>query len=161
MPSSLKSLQIFSSGLKFSILAATSSALMILSIGRVSAVEDNLNYIGPSINFINGTTLYGVTSKFGVAENVSIRPFIQFASSGEGGLTIYGGSVNYGFNIPKSGLIPYVGFGYAVVNTTGVATGKSADYLEIGADYNATDNLALNAHYKTNGWVNIGAGYRF
>jgi hypothetical protein len=151
---------------KFSVLSITSSILavalvMFAAIDRVRASEENPNYIGPSINFINGITLYGVTSRFGIVDNVSVRPFIQFANPGSGSLTFYGASVSYNIKIPKTGLLPYVGFGYAGVSTTGTATGKSADYLEVGADYHAVDNLAINAHYKTNGWLNIGAGYRF
>ncbi len=163
MFNSLKSVQIFSRGLKFSILAATSSALMILSIGSASAVEENSNYIGPSIGFTNGTTLYGVNSKFRVIDSVSVRPFIQFANSSTGNATVYGGTVTYDFSIPQSGLVPYLGFGLLEVNTTGTASGRGGGYFEAGVDYNATDNISLNANYKTGqyGLVNIGGGYRF
>jgi hypothetical protein len=167
MPNSLKSLQIFPRGSKFSILAMTSSilsaALMVLSIGSVSAVEENSNYIGPSITFTGGTTLYGVTSKFRVVDNVSVRPFIQFSSSNNSSATVYGGTVTYDFSIPKSGLVPYLGGGLLEVNTTGTASGRGGGYFEAGVDYNASDNISFNANYKTgrDGLVNIGAGYRF
>jgi hypothetical protein len=167
MPNNLKSAQIFHRGGKFSILAVTSSilsaALMVLSIGSASAVEENFNYIGPSITFTNGSTLYGVTTNFRVVENVSVRPFIQFANSSTSSVTVYGGSVTYNFSIPKSGLVPYLGGGLAEVNTTGNSSGRGGWYFEGGVDYNATDNISINANYKTGkeGLVNIGAGYRF
>ncbi len=171
MPNSLKSVKIFARGWKFSILAATSSALMILSlaqqlpwsIGSASAAEENSNYIGPTIGFTNGTTLYGVVSKFRIGDNVSVRPFIQFGNSSTSSATIYGGSVTYNFSIPQSGLVPYLGGGLAAVNTTGTASGSGGLYFEAGVDYNASDNISVNANYKTGkeGFVNIGGGYRF
>jgi opacity protein-like surface antigen len=167
MTNSLKSLQIFRRGSKLSILAVTSSilsaALMVLSIGSVSAVEENFNYIGPSITFTGGTTLYGVTSKFRVVENVSVRPFIQFTNSSNGSATVYGGTVTYDFSIPQSGLVPYLGGGLLEVNTTGTAIGRGGGYFEAGVDYNASDNISINANYRTgqDGLFNVGAGYRF
>jgi hypothetical protein len=153
--------------LKSSMLAVTSSilatALILLSIGSASAAEDKQNYIAPSIGFVNSNTLYGINAKFGLAENVSLRPFIQSKNSGAGTVTAYGASVTYNFQIPSSRLIPYLGFGAAEVATTGTATGNGGVYFEGGIDYNASDNLVINANYKSasNSWLNIGAGYRF
>ena len=164
----LKSAQTLAQGWKSSIFAATSSiltaALILLSVSDVSASEDNQNYVAPSIGFLNGSTFYGVNAKFGlVAENIALRPFIQYANSGSGSATIYGTSVTYNFKMPISALIPYLGLGTAGISTTGTATGNGGFYFEGGVDYNASDNFVLNANYKTasNSWINIGAGYRF
>jgi hypothetical protein len=58
--------------------------------------------------------------------------------------------------------MPYLGFGAAEVATTGTNTGNGGVYFEGGVDYNASDNLVINANYKSasTAWVNIGAGYR-
>jgi hypothetical protein len=160
-----KSAQVLAQGWKSSVFIATSSiltgTLVLLSVSTASAAEEKSNYIGPSINFINDTTLYGVTSRFRVADNVSARPFVQFANSGAGTLGLYGVGVSYDLNIPNSGLVPYIGGGYVVASNTGNFIVKSADYLELGTDYNASESIAINANYKTNSWFNFSVGYRF
>jgi Outer membrane protein beta-barrel domain len=153
--------------LKFSILAVTFSILtaasILLSVGSASASEEKQSYIAPSVGFVTGGTLYGVTAKFGVADNVAIRPFIQFNSSSTNSLTVYGSSVTYNFNIPRSELIPYLGVGYAGGNATGTSSITGGFYGELGTDYNVSENVSLNANYKTgsSGFFNLGVGYRF
>jgi hypothetical protein len=163
----LKSAQTLAQGWKSSIFAATSSiltaALILLSVSSASAAEDKQNYVAPSIGFVNSNTLYGVNAKFGLAENISLRPFIQYKNSGTGTGTAYGTSVTYNFQIPSSRLIPYLGIGAAEVTTTGSSSGNGGVYFEGGVDYNASDNFVINANYKSasSTWINIGAGYRF
>jgi hypothetical protein len=163
----LKSAQTLAQGWKLSIFAATSSiltaALILLSVSTASASEEKQNYIAPTVGVINNKTLYGVNTKFGIADSVAVRPFIQFYSASGGSATIYGGSVTYNFNSPKSGLIPYLGLGIAGITTTGTSSGSGGFYLEGGVDYNASETFVINANYKQgdNGWINIGAGYRF
>jgi outer membrane protein W len=163
----LKSAQTLAQGWKSSIFAATSSiltaALILLSVSSARAAEEKQNYVAPSIGFVNGSTLYGVNAKFGLAENISLRPFIQYKNSGGGTGTAYGASVTYNFQIPSSKLIPYLGIGAAEVTTTGTASGNGGIYFEGGVDYNASDNFVINANYKSasSTWINIGAGYRF
>ena len=163
----LKSAQTLAQGWKLSISAATSSiltaALILLSVSSSSAAEEKQNYVAPSIGFVNGSILYGINAKFGLAENVSLRPFIQYKNSGSGSGTAYGASVTYNFQIPSSRLIPYLGIGAGEVATTGTASGSGGIYFEGGIDYNASDNLVINANYKSasTAWINIGAGYRF
>ena len=138
------------------------AALILLSVSNASASEDKQNYIAPSVGFFNNT-IYGVNAKFGLGENVALRPFIQYVNSGKGSVTLYGGSITYNLKISSSGLIPYLGFGAAEVATTGTGTGSGGVYFEGGVDYNASDNFVINANYKTaaSSWINIGAGYRF
>ena len=153
--------------LKFSIRMATFSILtaasILLSVGSASASEENQNYVAPSVGFFGQNTFYGINGKFGLGENVALRPFIQFNNSGTGSATLYGASVTYNLNIPRSGLIPYLGFGGGGVSTTGTSSGNGGVYFEGGVDYNANDNFVINANYKTaaDAWINIGAGYRF
>ena len=153
--------------LEFSIRMATFSILtaasILLSVGSASASEEKQNYVAPSVGFFGQNTLYGINGKFGIAENVALRPFIQFNNSGTGNITLYGASVTYNLNIPSSRLIPYLGVGGAAISKTGTASGSGGFYVEGGADYNANDNFVINANYKTASqtWINIGAGYRF
>jgi hypothetical protein len=167
MPYNLKFAQTLAQGWKSSIFAATSSiltaALILLSASTASAAEDKRNYIAPTVGVVNNKTLYGVNAKFGIADSIAVRPFIQFYNASGGSATIYGASVTYNFSSPKSMLIPYLGLGAAAVTTTGTSSGNGGLYLEGGIDYNASENFVINANYKQgdNGWVNIGAGYRF
>jgi opacity protein-like surface antigen len=155
--------------------AATASlltaALMLISATGAMAGEDK-NYVGPTIGFPGGGTLFGVTSKFGVADNISARPFAQFASlsytGGSGSLAVYGASATYDFKVPKSGFTPYAGIGIAgaTVSVSGAGYSGSGSasglYFEGGADYTVSDSIVLNANYKTNiGYFSIGAGYQF
>ena len=155
------------SQLKSSILAATFSILtaasVLLSVSSASASEDKQNYVAPTVGFFGGNTLYGINTKFGIAENVSLRPFIQLNSSGTGSVTIYGASATYNLKIPDSKLVPYLGLGASAISATGTARGSGGVYFEGGIDYNASDSFVINANYKSaaDTWINIGAGYRF
>ncbi len=167
MPYNLKSAQTLAQGWKSSIIAATSSiltaAMILLSVSSASAAEDKQNYVAPSIGFVNSSTLYGINAKFGLAENIALRPFIQYKNSGTGTGTAYGASVTYNFQIPNSRFIPYLGLGAAEVTTTGSSSGSGGVYFEGGVDYNASESFVINANYKSasSTWINIGAGYRF
>jgi opacity protein-like surface antigen len=163
---------------KSSVVTATSAiftaTFVLLSVGGASASEQKNNYVGPTIGFSSGTTLYGVVSKFKVADSFSLRPFIQFASASSGPssatVTIYGASATYDFNLPNSGFNPYAGVGYAGGSVSYNTPGSSGSfnlgsgiYFEAGADYHATDSIAINANYKfkDGGYLSIGGGYRF
>jgi opacity protein-like surface antigen len=150
----------------------STAALMAVSATGAMAGEETKNYVGPTIGFPNGGTLFGVTSKFGIADNISARPFVQFASlsytGGSGSLTVYGASATYDFNIPKSGFTPYAGIGIvgATVSVSGAGYSGSGSgsglYFEGGADYTVSDSIVLNANYRSNiGYLSIGAGYQF
>jgi opacity protein-like surface antigen len=154
--------------LKSSILAATfsilTSASILLSIGTATAAEDNQNYIAPSFGLVNNRAIYGINTKFRIGDSISLRPFIKFYNSSEGGSSaLYGTSATYNFISPNSRLIPYIGLGVAEVTTAQPSSNKGGFYLAGGVDYNATDNLVINADYVqgTNGLLTIGAGYRF
>jgi opacity protein-like surface antigen len=146
----------------------------VTSYGQ-SVTEQKRNQITPVVSFTNGGTLYGVSSKFGLTENISIRPFIQFGnlSASDSFSTIsadavfFGSSATYNFNGSNSGVNPYVGVGVGSLSLTN--TQNSADtanigdlYWEAGIDYNASDNIVINANYRGGkGFLSIGAGYRF
>jgi opacity protein-like surface antigen len=132
------------------------SAPAIAQPARDSAEKQN--YIGPQVNFLNGTTGFGANSRFGIADNISVRPFIGFASS----VTYFGASATYDFNLdnpgqPSSGFTPYAGVGFIGDNIS------STVFLELGSDYNLSENIVLNANYRfrDRGFFSIGAGFKF
>jgi opacity protein-like surface antigen len=162
---------------KFSIFTAASCLLaascVLVSAGGVHA-QEKTTYVGLSLSSISGTTFYGVNSKFKIADSISARPFIQFASASSGSTTatlaLYGASATYDFSLPSTQFAPYAGVGYAGAsvsvsgpNGSGSANLGSGIYFEAGTDYNITDSIALNANYKfkDNGYFSFGGAYRF
>ncbi len=161
---------------KSSILAVASSlgmaAVVMFSGGSVSA-QEKTSYVGPSIGFGSGNTVYGINAKFKVADDISVRPFIQFGNRSEGpvsaSLTLYGASATYDFNLPQSEFKPYAGVGFlgatASVSVPGASVSGTGSgiYLEVGSDYNISDTIALNANYKfrDGGYLSVGGAYRF
>jgi hypothetical protein len=146
------------------------TAFFLFSGSGVKAEEvKNKNYLGLTTSFINGVTLYGINSKIGISDNISVRPFIELGNvSVDGtnaGVVFYGASASYDFDIPNSGLSPYVGFGVgnASVSVGNASASAGGYYSEIGVDYNASDSIVINANYKVggSGYLSIGGGYRF
>jgi opacity protein-like surface antigen len=116
-----------------------------------------------------------------------VRPFIQYGkvpesllrlgNEGNGSVTnisgfVYGVSATYDFSVAKSDLISYAGIGIAnasgSVSYSRPVTGSQSSFtspifIEIGADYNFTDNITINANYKFQdlGFLSFGAEYRF
>jgi opacity protein-like surface antigen len=152
-----------------SLVLTLTSSLLTAAFALVSmngAAAGDKNYVGATIGLPGGGTLFGVNSKFGVADSISARPFAQFLSSGGATLSVYGVSGTYDFKLPQSDLTPYAGVGVAGASISGGGATYnvgSGVYFEAGADYNFSDNFVANANYKFNslGYLSIGAGYRF
>jgi opacity protein-like surface antigen len=155
--------------------AATASlltaALMLVSATGAMAGEEK-SYVGPTIG-LGGGTVFGVTSKFPIADSISARPFIQFGSQsftgGSASLALYGASATYDFKLPGSGFVPYAGIGILAATVsvsgsgyTGSASGTGV-YFDLGTDYAVSDSIVLNASYRSNigGYFSVGAGYQF
>jgi opacity protein-like surface antigen len=136
-----------------SIVAVTATALPAQA--QFSQTQNQKNYIGPAVTFGGGSTVFGATSRFGIADNISVRPFLAFGS----GATVFGGSATYDFNI-NGGFTPYGGAG---LYSSSSLFSNSGLYFEIGADYNASDTFVLNANHRFNsgGITSIGAGFKF
>ncbi len=121
------------------------------------------NYIGPSVNFGNGTTVIGIDSKFGVADNLSLRPYVTFPSGG----TTYGTSLTYDWDLRRSKLpiTPFIGLGinFNSANNNTQTTG----FAQLGTDLDISDSFSLlgsvsipfNSSNSTT--VTIGSGLRF
>jgi hypothetical protein len=134
------------------------------------AGETKKNYVGVGLTSISGITGFGLTSKFGIADSLSVRPFISIlASSGNTSLYLGGASVTYDFSLSNADLTPYGGLGYGSVGiTNGVdnASLGSSIYAELGADYNVAESISINGNYKyffsgSSNALALGAGYRF
>jgi opacity protein-like surface antigen len=120
------------------------------------------NYIAPAVTFGGGSTVFGLDSKIGVADNFAIRPFVTFPSGG----TEYGASLTYDWDLRQSqtSITPFVGLGFEFQNTNNTTTSNA--FAQVGADLNVSDNIALLGTIgipfnSGNTSVTLGAGLRF
>ena len=141
---------------------AVSAAALTVAAQLPSQAQSKDSYIGPTILFGGGSSILGVNGKFGVAESVSIRPVIGFAS----GTTLFGASATYDFNLPgqsSTKFEPFAGIGF--LSATG-AGGSGIAYAQLGTDFGVSDNIVLNADLKIplsggGTFFGIGAGFKF
>ena len=162
------------------LLTATASLLTtaVLTLSASGTMAQTKNYAGLSLSSVESRTAFGINSRFGVAENISVRPYIQVISESAGGGTVttslYGVSATYDFKMPKSELTPYVGIGLQSASasvsgggSSATFTGETGAYFEGGVDYAVSDSIVLNANYKSryytgsSGYFTVGAGYNF
>jgi hypothetical protein len=123
------------------------------------------NYIAPSVTFGGGSTSFGVDGKVGIADNISVRPYIVFPSGG----TEFGGSLTYDWDLRQSvsSLTPFVGLGLNV--ETGGTNNTTTGFAQVGADFNVNEQFALlgsvaipfNSNNNNATSVTLGAGLRF
>ncbi len=147
--------------------SAILTACLFAAIGRApqAAFAGGIgnNYIGPSGTFGNSQSVFGIDSKFGVADNVSLRPYVTFPSGG----TTFGTSLTYDWDLRKSSLpiTPFIGLGLNF-NTANSNTSTNG-FAQIGTDLNINDSFSLLAAVAIpfNGGnsttVTIGSGLRF
>jgi hypothetical protein len=149
------------------VLATLLSAIAALGMSTpASAQVAGQSSIGPSVLFGNGQTAIGIDSKFGISENLSLRPFVYFASSG----TDFGTSLTYDFPLRSTDnnilITPFLGASVDV-NTGGNSITTAG--LVGGADFDLSESLRLKASVivplstdrgQTTG-VAVGAGWRF
>jgi hypothetical protein len=141
---------------------AMTAAAVVVSQSSAMAGGIGDNYIGPAVNLGNGQSVFGVNGKFGVTDNLSVRPYVDFPSGG----TDLGASLTYDWNLSRTPLTPFAGVGVNVA--TGGAQSNTTAFLQAGADFNVTDSLALLGSVnvplssQNNGTsVTLGAGLRF
>jgi hypothetical protein len=145
----------------------------ILALGMTAparAEGTSKNYIGPSVLFGNGATQFAVDSKFGVSDNLSLRPFVAFGN----GATFFGSSLTYDFNLSNGGggtlgertqVTPFLGGGVAIASG---GSSNTVGYFTGGADFGVTENVDLKAEldvpFTSSGSstvVRLGAGFKF
>jgi hypothetical protein len=148
-------------------LAFLYSSVASLVMSKPASAQFAQSSIGPSIEFGNGQTVFGVDSKFGIRENLSLRPFIYFPNGG----TNFGTALTYDFNLRNTAntlqLTPFVGG--SVNFNTGDGNSTTSFGLVGGVDLDLSDSLRLkgaitvplsnNQNQTTN--VTVGAGLRF
>jgi hypothetical protein len=116
------------------------------------------NNIGPSVAFGGGDSAFGINSKLGIANNLSLRPFVYFPT----GNTVFGSSLTYDFDLRRSAPItPYLGAGLAIPSG-----GDTTGFFVGGADFNLSREFALNGSVNVpfNGGTttfNAGGAFRF
>ena len=144
------------------------SSVATLAMSAPARAGMATNTIGPSLAIGSGTTSIGVDSKFGISDNISIRPFVYFPSGG----TIFGTSITYDFDVSRSSklqITPYLGGGLAVgvANNSGGGTATQT-FFTGGADFGISDSVdlkaALDVPLSSNNAttsVRIGAGFKF
>ncbi len=141
------------------------SSVAALAMSAPAKAEMGKNTIGPSLAIGNGQTTIGIDSKFGVSDNLSLRPFIYFPSGG----TTFGSGLTYDFNLTNTGnkvqITPFVG-GSVFINS-GNGSNTTVAFVG-GADFDVTDSVqlkaALNVPLSSNNsstLVTLGAGFRF
>lgn len=118
------------------------------------------NYIAPGVTFGGGQTVFGIQSKLGIADNVSLRPFVTFPANS----TQFGTSITYDWDLRQSSvpLTPFVGVGIAFQNST------TAGFAQVGADFNVNESFSLltsvaipfNSNNSSTS-VNLAAGLKF
>ena len=122
------------------------------------------NYVGPSVTFGGGQSVFGIDSKLGISDNISLRPFIAFPSAG----TQLGTSLTYDWDLRQSAtpLTPFIGVGAQF--QTGGNNNTTIGYAQVGADFNVSDSIALLGSVQipfnsnnANTSVTLGAGLRF
>jgi hypothetical protein len=128
--------------------------------------EVGKNTIGPSISLGGGAAI-GVDSRFGISENLSLRPFIYFGNGG----TDFGTALTYDINLRTANssnkFTPFIGG--AVDIATGNSTSVTTASLVAGTEYDLTDTIQLKASVNVpltssqgqSTDVTIGAGFRF
>jgi hypothetical protein len=127
------------------------------------------NYVGPAIGIGNGSTNFGVISRFPFSENYSIRPSAVFGSQN----TVVRVPITFDFALgdkepfERNPLLTFhAGGGVQFSSRGGTAQGDKFGLLgTIGVDINLYDGIAIVASYNTdfgdvNG-TNIGLGFEF
>jgi hypothetical protein len=141
------------------------SSVAALGMSAPARAEMGKNTIGPSLSIGGGSTTIGVDSKFGVSDNLSLRPFVYFPSGG----TVFGSALTYDFNLTNTGnkvqINPFLG-GAVNIGTGGGSNNTVVSFVG-GADFDVTDSVQLRAALDvplssgSTTAVRLGAGFRF
>jgi hypothetical protein len=152
---------------KFLLIPAILIASMIAAITQTpqAALAGGIgnNYIAPSVSFGGGSSVFGIDSKIGIADNVALRPFVSFPSGGTG----YGTSLTYDWDLRDAALpiTPFIGLGVNF-QTGNKNTTTTTGFAQVGVDFNVNDSFALLGAVAIpfnggNTRTTIGAGLRF
>jgi hypothetical protein len=156
--------------MKNNILAAAILCSAIASVGISASAQAEMgkSVIGPSLAIGNGNTSFGIDSKFGIADNISLRPAIYFGN----GATVIGSALTYDFDLRAAGnaskITPFLG-GAVFLGTSGGNNATIAGFVG-GADFDISNDIqlkgAINVPITNNAgagstFVTLGAGFKF
>ncbi len=139
----------------------------VLAVTQVPAMAGGVgnNTIGPSVRLGNGNSIFSIDGKFGVADNLSLRPYVAFPS----GATSFGTSLTYDFSVRRTPITPFIGAGIDIASANNLpgSSSTTTGFAQIGADFNISRdfgllgsvNIPFNSSRGTN--VTLGAGLRF
>ncbi len=142
-------------------LAILTSTFVIV---RPAQAQLGQNNVGASVQFGSGQTSVGIESRFGIYDNISVRPNIYFPNN----TTTFGAAVTYDLQGVDSErkLTPFAGLG--VRFNSGGNNNVTTGYVTAGADYNLDSTIVLKGNVSvpfTNSdgttTVAVGAGIRF
>ncbi|MCY7367006.1 MAG: hypothetical protein LH474_02515 [Chamaesiphon sp.] len=143
------------------------SSVATLAMSAPARAGMGTNTVGPSLLINNGTTAIGVDSKFGISDNISIRPVVYFPNGG----TLFGAFLTYDFDVSRSSklqITPYLGGGVLFASSNNGGSTNTQTYLTGGADFGISDSVdlkaALNVPLSSNNSstaVSLGAGFKF
>jgi opacity protein-like surface antigen len=155
----MKNLLFISASLAISAAAAITQSPTAAMAGGIGN-----NYIAPGVTFGGGQTVFGIQSKLGIADNVSLRPFVTFPVDN----TQFGTSITYDWDLRQSSvpITPFVGVGIAF--QTASQNNTTAGFAQVGADLNVNESFSLltsvaipfNSNNASTS-VNVAAGLRF
>lgn len=143
-------------------LAILTSTVIAARPAQAQLAQSGQNYVGPAVIFGSGQTSVGIESRFGISENLSLRPNIFFNNG-----TTFGTSITYdlpGIDSERK-LSPFAGLGIRFFG--GNVNNTTTGYFIAGTDYNLSDSIALRGDvsipFSSNGntTVSLGAGLRF
>jgi hypothetical protein len=147
-------------------LTALTVLASVLAVTQVPAMAGGVgnNTIGPSVRLGNGSSIFSIDGKFGVADSVSLRPYVAFPSGG----TDFGTSLTYDFNLRRTPFTPFIGAGVNIgtANIPGTSS-TTTGFAQLGADFNISRDFGLlgsvNIPFSSGGGTNVtlGAGLRF
>jgi hypothetical protein len=160
----LKSLKLGKSEMKKNIIAAAMVCTAIATASTSASAQVGKSVIGPSLIFGSGSTNIGIDSKFGLSDNISVRPAIYFGN----GATIIGAGLTYDFDLKSASanrITPYAG-GFVFTSTGGGSSATAG--ITAGADFDLNESIQLKGGVLipiTNGGGNtaitLGAGFKF
>ncbi|WP_373547798.1 hypothetical protein [Chamaesiphon sp.] len=149
------------------VLALLCSSVATFSMSKPANAQLGRSLVGPSVEFGNGQTVFGIDSKFGISDNLSLRPFVYFPNGG----TKFGTGLTYDINLKNNAnalqLTPFVGA--SIDFNTGDGNTTTNFGLVGGVDLDLTDslqlkgavNVPLNNDRDRTVVVSVGAGFRF
>ena len=143
------------------------SSVATLAMSAPARAGMGSNTIGPSLLITNGTTSIGIDGKFGISDNISVRPAAYFPSGG----TAFGAALTYDFDVSRSSklqITPYLGGGLLFLSANNGGGSNTQTFFTGGADFGISDSVDLKAALivplssnNSSTGVTLGAGFKF